>query len=99
MLTLISYNSVNVIYLISCMGCKQQYVRETSCKLKYRCSEHLHYSENGDDSSIASHFNAQGHCLDDILIIDIDLFLDWTITEKIRNSSRLMKHTLFSRSE
>ena len=37
----INRNSVNVIYLISCKQCKQQYVGETCGKLKNLFTEHL----------------------------------------------------------
>ena len=64
--------SVNVVYLITCLKCNQQYVGETKRMLKTRLLEHCGDTKHGRDKPVARHFNLPGHSADDISIIAID---------------------------
>ena len=73
----------NVIYLISCLHCKEQYIGETERKLSKRFAEHQGYVRKKDFSkATGSHFNQRGH---DILDMRI------TILEKLHNKDILYR--------
>ena len=64
--------SVNVIYLITCSKCNQQYVGETKRMLKTRLLEHCGDTKHKRDKPVARHFNLPGHTAEDIRVIAID---------------------------
>ena len=69
----------NLIYLIGCQKCKEQYVGETSRSLQERFSEHLGYVKNKHLNKVTGeHFNAKGHTHSDMKI---------SIIEKLHNNS------------
>ena len=69
----------NLIYLIGCQKCKEQYVGETSRSLQERFSEHLGYVKNKHLNKVTGeHFNAKGHNHSDMKI---------SITEKLHSNS------------
>ena len=73
----------NVVYLITCEKCKEQYVGETDRKLKDRFAEHQGYVRNKITSkATGSHFNLPGHRLSDMRI---------RIIEKIHNKDPLYR--------
>ena len=70
-------NSENVIYLISCRKCPEQYVGETKRKFKDRMGEHRNYVRNQVlTKATGLHFNKPGHQLSDMQV---------TVLEKIQN--------------
>ncbi|XP_072048770.1 uncharacterized protein [Amphiura filiformis] len=64
--------STNVIYLINCKKCGQQYVGETKRALKTRLLEHCGDTKHNRDKPVARHFNKPNHTCDDIQIMAID---------------------------
>ena len=67
----------NVIYLLGCKKCPQQYIGETERSVKERFSEHKGYVKNNNHAkSTGAHFNSKGHSLSDMHI---------TIVEKVFN--------------
>ena len=68
----------NIIYLLGCKKCPQQYIGETERSLKERFSEHKGYENtNNQSKSTGAHFNSKGHSASDMNI---------TILEKVFNS-------------
>ena len=68
-------SSSNIIYLLGCKKCPQQYIGESERKLRERFLEHKGYANNKNTSkSTGAHFNLKGHSSSDMEI---------TIVEKI----------------
>ena len=71
--------SSNIIYLLGCKRCPQQYIGETERSLKEKFSEHRGYVSNNVISKATSkHFNEKSHRISDMTI---------TILEKVFNSN------------
>ena len=51
----------NVVYLVTCELCKQQYVGETKREIKVRMTEHQRDTRNHRDTPVANHFNLNNH--------------------------------------
>ena len=68
----LSCSTTNVIYLISCAKCDQQYVGETKRKVSERLSGHRSSIKKQANAFIARHFNLPGHTMDDIKIQPIE---------------------------
>ena len=67
----------NIIYLLGCKKCPQQYKGETERSLKERFLEHKGYvNTNNQSKSTGAHFNSKGHSVSD---------MDVTIIEKVYN--------------
>ena len=64
----LSCSTTNVIYLISCAKCDQQYVGETKRKVSERLSGHRSSIKKHANTFITRHFNLPGHTTDDIKI-------------------------------
>lgn len=54
-------NSTNVVYLIECGECEEQYVGETSTSLKARLNHHVSDINGYKETSVAEHFNQLSH--------------------------------------
>ena len=68
-------SSSNIIYLLGCRKCPQQYIGETERTLKERFSEHKGYvNTNNQSKATGVHFNTKGHSVADMEI---------TVLEKI----------------
>ena len=67
-----SCSTTNVIYLVSCAKCDQQYVGETKIKVSERLSGHRSSIKKHANTFIAKHFNLPGHTMDDIKIQPIE---------------------------
>ena len=88
--TEVNCQTKNLIYILECKKCSEQYIGETNRTLQERFSEHIGYVKNkhlhtatGDD------FNQRGHSQIDMSI---------TILEKIHNRSdqyRKIRETMF----
>ena len=62
-------SSKNVIYLLGCNKCPQQYIGETERMLKERFSEHKgHVTTNNKSKATGAHFNSKGHSVSDMRI-------------------------------
>ena len=73
----------NIIYLITCLHCKEQYIGETERKLSKRFAEHQGYVKGRDlTKATGNHFNKRGH---DILDMRI------TILEKLHKKDILYR--------
>ena len=57
----LSCKSSNLIYLIECVLCKQQYVGETSLKLQQRFAHHRSDTKLNKPTSVSLHFNSPNH--------------------------------------
>ena len=68
----LSCSTTNVIYLISCAKCDQQYVGETKRKVSERLSGHRSSIRKHANTFIARHFNLPGHTVDGIRIQPIE---------------------------
>jgi len=53
--------STNIVYLIECKRCEEQYIGETSRSLKIRLGNHLSNIRLFKDTSVAEHFNQNDH--------------------------------------
>ena len=61
--------SSNIIYLLGCKRCPQQYIGETERSLKQRFSEHRGYVTNNVTSkATGKHFNEKSHRMSDMTI-------------------------------
>ena len=70
-------STTNIVYLLSCKKCSQQYIGETERMLKERFSEHKTYVNTKNKSKTTGvHFNLKGHSVSDMEI---------TIIEKVFN--------------
>ena len=57
----------NIIYLLGCKKCPQQYIGETERSLKERFLEHKGYvNTNNQSKSTGAHFNSKGHSVSDM---------------------------------
>ena len=68
----LSCQSKNIIYLITCMRCKKQYVGQTSNQLNTRINQHRTSILNKKSILIAKHFNLPGHSILDLKVQPID---------------------------
>lgn len=57
----ITCNSKNVLYLIECKRCGDQYIGETGQKLNVRLAHHVSDIRLGKKTQVAEHFNLPGH--------------------------------------
>ena len=64
--------STNIIYVITCKRCSQQYVGETKRTLKQRLLEHCGDAKHSREKPVARHFNLPGHSRNDITITAVD---------------------------
>ena len=68
----LSYSTSNLVYLITCSKCDNQYVGETEQKLSKRLSGHRSAIKKHANAFIAKHFNQPGHSVADIIIQPIE---------------------------
>ena len=82
-----SCKSVNVIYMIQCKRCGQQYVGESGQALHGIQNSHqadiVH--KRIDGKPVATHFNA-GHLIEDMSVMVIELWKDDPVLRKIREN-------------
>ena len=67
-----SCTSSNVIYLITCLKCKKQYVGRTTNQLKERINRHHSSITNDQTRYVSIHFNFSDHRLDHLSVQAID---------------------------
>ena len=69
-----SWKSPEVVYLIICRRCGQQYVGETGQPLHRRISSHRYNiaHQRTDESPVAKHFNHDAHSQADMVMMVID---------------------------
>ena len=51
----------NLVYLVTCTKCGEQYVGETKHTFAHRGNQHLGYIRNNEDKATGRHFNKPGH--------------------------------------
>jgi hypothetical protein len=66
--------SSNIVYLVTCNKCLQQYVGETSRSLGERITDHLSCIRLRKATPIGLHFNSAGHSLNNFAIAAIEQF-------------------------
>ena len=77
--TNVDCSTTNVIYLLGCDKCPQQYIGETERMLKDRFLEHKGYANtNNKTKATGIHFNQKGHSVSNMKI---------TVLEKVFNSN------------
>ena len=64
----------NIVYLVTCRKCQQQYVGETSRPLADRINDHLSAVRLRKHTPIGLHFNMPGHSINHFSIIGIERF-------------------------
>ena len=81
--TSVNCKSKNIIYCITCIKCRMQYVGESERSLQDRFSEHLGYVKNKHlTKATGGHYNLPGHTVSDMRV---------TIVEKIHSSDPLIR--------
>ena len=61
--------SKNLVYLVQCLKCKDQYIGETKKTLNFRFTQHIGYVHRNDQrQATGRHFNSDGHLLSDMSI-------------------------------
>ena len=82
----------NLVYLIHCKKCGQQYVGETGNPLNERMNGHRYDIKDGKKTSVAAHFNQDGHLADHMQVMGIETgFVD---SDARRNRKRYWISTL-----
>ena len=76
--SLLTCESKNIIYLISCQKCHLQYIGETNNTVRDRLNGHLSDIRRNTDKPVARHFNTNDHNIKDLIISPIE-----KITENI----------------
>ena len=62
-------NTKNIVYIIECRKCGDQYIGQTKNSLKDRFLDHLGYARRGEiEKATGGHFNLPGHSLSDMSI-------------------------------
>ncbi|XP_075050806.1 uncharacterized protein LOC142136838 [Mixophyes fleayi] len=74
--------SKNVIYLITCKKCKQQYVGQTSNSVRRRFIDHLSTINRKKDLTLPKHFNLPNHSIHDVALV---------VIEQVTNVTELLK--------
>ena len=70
--TSLTCQSSNILYLIECTKCRQQYLGETGGSLQERFSEHKSYVNNNQlNQATEAHFNLPGHSVIDMAVMAI----------------------------
>ena len=81
--TSVSCTTSNVVYLIGCKKCTQQYIEETDRSIKERFLEHKSYvTSRLLSKATGRHFNEPGHSVSDMTL---------TVLEKIFNLNPLYR--------
>ena len=80
----INCKTSNIVYLVTCRKCNQQYVGETSRPLADRINDHLSAIRLKKPTPISIHFNITGHSIADFRIMGIQQFDDSTSKERRR---------------
>lgn len=65
-------NSCNIIYLITCLKCKIQYVGETGNALRDRMNGHRSCVKLNKDTPVGIHFNSKNHDLSHLSVVPIE---------------------------
>ena len=78
----------NIVYLIQCLKCRDQYIGESQDTLEKRFGQHIGYVQNNDQrQATGRHFNSDGHLLSDMTISVIEkLNTDDIVYRKRRES-------------
>ena len=86
----------NVVYLIECLRCRKQYVRETENPLHLRMNGHRSdYYRKLPDKPVAVHFNTMGHTFENLTVMVIEQ-LGWAPIERRKLRESYWIHTLRS---
>ena len=65
-------NSNNIIYFITCLKCKKQYVGQTSKTLRNQINQPRLSIKTKQPRYISKHFNLEGHSVNDLKVQIID---------------------------
>ena len=76
--------SNNIVYLVTCRKCLQQYVGETGRSLAERITDHLSCIRLRKATPIGLHFNSVGHSVKDFAISAIEQFENHTNASNLR---------------
>ena len=79
----LSCKSANVIYLITCSVCQQQYVGETKNALNIRINLHRNHIKTKDQyQATAIHFNTKDHDWTNMQVVTIDQNNSWNEAQR-----------------
>ena len=56
----------NVVYMLTCTSCRQQYVGQTKRELEIRIGEHLYKIKKHHDTRVSLHFNRPNHSVENV---------------------------------
>ena len=85
-------NSRNIVYIITCLKCSQQYIGETSRTLRDRLNDHKSNIKTKKFTPISVHFNQQDHTIKDLKITPIIIIEGhWDRTQKEKYLQNLHK--------
>ena len=91
---MLNCNSKNIVYLIECKRCNEQYVGETSNTLRARITQHISNINRYCNTSVAEHFNQLGH--DGIMDMQITPVLQMPDLEsRVKNTLARQKQESF----
>lgn len=76
--------SKNIIYLITCAKCRQQYVGETQRELRQRVTDHRHCIRNKVKTPVGLHFNRPDHTLEDLRVTVLESLYGWGDNVELR---------------
>ena len=83
----------NIVYLIECQRCKEQYVGETENPLHLRMNGHRSdYFRKLSNEHVAEHFNTIGHSFEDLMVMAIEQIMADSDRQKTMGSFWI--HTL-----
>ena len=67
-----TYQSKNLVYLLTCSICNKQYVGETEQTLNRRCRGHESNMRRPNDNIVSKHYREYNHTSDDYIVTAID---------------------------
>lgn len=85
----------NVVYLVTCKRCQQQYVGQTSRPLADRVNDHLSYIRNAKlNKPTGFHFSSNGHSLSDFTVMGIEHLSSSSHLAAIERTWQILLQTL-----
>lgn len=83
--------TTNIIYLISCKKCTQQYIGETQNTLRERLTGHLSDIRRHTDKPLSLHFNSPNHTITDLIATPIEKIKTTSTDKTDTHKQRLIR--------
>ena len=74
----------NMIYMLECKKCRDQYIGQSKDSLKDRFLDHIGYARRNEAKSTGIHFNLPGHSTSDMTI---------SVLEQVKQKDRFFRET------